>query len=65
MASGEYPLRRCCLPAQILDWAGRSGHVLAQGERWQANAEETFTTGEMVEIAEVKNLTLTVRRRPS
>jgi membrane-bound serine protease (ClpP class) len=51
------------LPAQILDWTGGSGHVLAQGERWQAKAEESFTKGETVEIADVKDLTLTVRRR--
>ena len=51
------------LPAEILDWSGRSGHVLAQGERWRAEGEEAFTTGERVEIADVRDLTLTVRRR--
>lgn len=51
------------LPAQILDWAGGSGHVLAQGERWQAKAEESFAKGETVEIADIQDLTLTVRRR--
>lgn len=51
------------LPAEILDWSGRSGHVLAQGERWRAQGDETFTTGERVEIADVRDLTLTVRRR--
>jgi membrane-bound serine protease (ClpP class) len=49
--------------AEILDWSERSGHVLAQGERWQARGEETFGAGEKVEIAEVRDLTLTVRRR--
>jgi membrane-bound serine protease (ClpP class) len=51
------------LPAEVLDWAERSGHVLAQGERWRAQSEETFDAGERVEIAEVSDLTLTVRRR--
>jgi membrane-bound serine protease (ClpP class) len=49
--------------AEVLDWSERSGHVLAQGERWQARSEETFRAGERVEIAEVRELTLTVRRR--
>lgn len=51
------------LPAQILDWQGDAGHVLAQGERWQARGEGTFQPGEMVEVATVKGLTLMVRPR--
>jgi membrane-bound serine protease (ClpP class) len=51
------------MPAEVLDWAERTGHVLAQGERWHARSEETFSAGERVEIAEVSDLTLTVRRR--
>ena len=50
-------------PAEILDWSGRSGHVLAQGERWRAEGEGAFTTGERVEIADARDLTLIVRRR--
>jgi membrane-bound serine protease (ClpP class) len=50
-------------PAEILDWSGRSGHVLAQGERWRAEGEGAFTTGERVEIAGARDLTLIVRRR--
>ena len=50
------------LPAEILDWSDRAGHVMAQGERWQAQSEETFTAGERAEIASVKGLTLIVRR---
>jgi membrane-bound serine protease (ClpP class) len=52
------------LPAKILDWRGNEGHVLAQGERWQACGEEIFKPGEIVEVAAVKSLTLMVRRRP-
>jgi membrane-bound serine protease (ClpP class) len=48
--------------AEVLDWSQRAGHVLAQGERWQARAEEEFSAGDKVEIADVKNLTVTVRR---
>jgi membrane-bound serine protease (ClpP class) len=51
------------LPAEVLDWSGREGHVIAHGERWQARAAETFAPGETVEVAGVNELTLLVRRR--
>jgi membrane-bound serine protease (ClpP class) len=52
------------LPAQVIDWSGSEGHVFADGERWQARAAEAFAPGETVEVAGIKDLTLTVRRRP-
>jgi membrane-bound serine protease (ClpP class) len=52
------------LPAEVLDWAGREGHVFTHGERWQAQATETFAPGETVEVAGINELTLLVRRRP-
>jgi membrane-bound serine protease (ClpP class) len=52
------------LPAEIIDWHGDSGHVFAQGERWQARGEGDFIAGEIVEVTAVKDLTLVVRRRP-
>jgi membrane-bound serine protease (ClpP class) len=52
------------LSAEVLDWSQRTGHVLAQGERWQAQAEEEFSAGDRVEITDVQNLTLTVRAQP-
>jgi membrane-bound serine protease (ClpP class) len=51
------------LPAKILDWSGDAGHAIAQGERWQARGEGTFTPGETVEVTTVDGLTLVVRRR--
>ena len=51
------------LPAEILDWSQGEGHVLAQGERWRAKADEHLAPGDSVEVAEVKDLVLTVRRR--
>ena len=52
------------LSAEVLDWSESEGHVLAQGERWQARGAETFKPGERVEVANIKDLTLEVRRRP-
>ncbi|MBR0783764.1 NfeD family protein [Bradyrhizobium iriomotense] len=53
------------LPAEVLDWNGNEGHVFAHGERWQARGAETFTPGEMAEVANVVDLTLLIRRAPA
>ncbi|MGY8633859.1 nodulation protein NfeD [Bradyrhizobium sp. 14AA] len=53
------------LPAEVLDWNGSEGHVFAHGERWQARGAETFKPGETVEVANVVDLTLLIRRAPA
>jgi membrane-bound serine protease (ClpP class) len=53
----------CGLPAEVLDWSGREGHVFTHGERWQAQGAEALAPGETVEVAGIKDLTLVVRRR--
>jgi membrane-bound serine protease (ClpP class) len=53
------------LSAEVLDWSENEGHVFAQGERWQARGIETFKPGDVVEVANIKDLTLVVRRRPA
>jgi membrane-bound serine protease (ClpP class) len=52
------------LSAEILDWSESEGHVFTQGERWQARGTEAFKPGDVVEVANVVDLTLVVRRRP-
>ncbi|MDB5621176.1 nodulation protein NfeD [Tardiphaga sp.] len=52
------------LPAEVLDWSNGAGHVFTQGERWQAQGAEAFTPGETVEVTNIMDLTLVVRRRP-
>ena len=49
-------------PAEILDWQGGEGHVLALGERWRAKADEPVAPGDSVEVTDVSDLVLTVRR---
>ncbi|PVE25490.1 serine protease [Microvirga sp. KLBC 81] len=51
-------------PAEVLDWSGDAGHVLALGERWQARAAQPLIPGEHVQIAGIQGLMLEVRRRP-
>ncbi|MER8666685.1 nodulation protein NfeD [Mesorhizobium sp. M1156] len=51
------------LPAEVLDWQGSEGHVLARGERWRAKADEPLAVGDSVEVADVRDLVLTIRRR--
>ena len=50
------------LSAEVLDWSENEGHVFAQGERWRARGAEAFKPGEMVEVANIVDLTLVVRR---
>ena len=52
------------LPAEVLDWSGNEGHVSAQGERWKARGAEAFQPGDTVEVANIVELTLVVRRWP-
>jgi len=51
------------LPVEILDWQGGEGHVLALGERWRAKADEPIAAGDSVEVSDISDLVLTVRRR--
>ncbi|MGX5850208.1 NfeD family protein [Mesorhizobium sp. PL10] len=51
------------VPAEILDWQGGEGHVLALGERWRAKADEPIAAGDSVEVTDISDLVLTVRRR--
>ncbi|OBQ67152.1 MULTISPECIES: NfeD family protein [Mesorhizobium] len=50
-------------PAEILDWQGTEGHVLALGERWRAKADEPIAAGDSVEVTDISDLVLTVRKR--
>lgn len=51
------------LPVEIIDWSGSEGHVFAQGERWRARANEPLSPGDSAEVAGIKDLVLTIRRR--
>ncbi|KRB23790.1 NfeD family protein [Mesorhizobium sp. Root172] len=50
-------------PAEILDWQGTEGHVLALGERWRGKADEPIAAGDSVEVTDISDLVLTVRKR--
>ncbi len=50
--------------AEVLDWSGQEGHVLAFGERWQARASQDLMPGEHVTITRIEGLMLEVRRMP-
>lgn len=50
------------LSAEVLDWNETEGHVFAHGERWQARGAGAFRPGERVEVANIVDLTLVVRR---
>nr|WP_249794959.1 nodulation protein NfeD [Bradyrhizobium sp. Oc8] len=50
------------LAAEVLDWSENEGHVFTHGERWQARGADSFKPGERVEVANIIDLTLVVRR---
>jgi membrane-bound serine protease (ClpP class) len=50
------------LIAEVLDWNENEGHVFTHGERWQARGADSFRPGERVEVANIVDLTLVVRR---
>ena len=49
--------------AEVLDWSGEEGHVLAVGERWQARHRSLWHRASVFEITGVEGLVLEVRRR--
>jgi membrane-bound serine protease (ClpP class) len=53
------------LPAEVLDWSEKEGHVFAHGERWRASGHATNKPGEIVQVANIVDLTLVVRRAPA
>lgn len=46
---------------EVLDWAGASGHVWAQGERWRAQGRERLSPGRFARVTGVESLTLQVK----
>ena len=51
------------LTAEVLDWNENEGHVFTHGERWQARGAEPSSPARVVEVANIVDLTLVVRRR--
>lgn len=49
--------------AEVLDWSGGEGHVLAEGERWRACATDILQPGDVADILSIDGLVLTVRKR--
>ncbi|CCA90875.1 conserved hypothetical protein (plasmid) [Novosphingobium sp. PP1Y] len=50
------------LHGEVLDWAGRCGHVLAHGERWVATGPENLECGALVVVEGIRGLQLQVAR---
>lgn len=48
--------------AEVLEWKGSTGRVLAQGEPWKAASEAAFKKGDIVKIAAVEGLVLKIEK---
>ena len=51
------------IPGTVDSWSGKSGFVIAHGERWQAVSEEPLNAGDAVSVTGRTGLTLDVARR--
>lgn len=51
-------------PTTVLDWAGSSGHVMVEGERWAAVSAESLSVGDEAYVTEVDGLTVHVSSVP-
>jgi len=49
----------------VLDWSGRSGRVLAAGERWRAEAASPLAPGQQVRVVGLDGLVLKVEPEPA
>jgi len=48
--------------ARVLDWSNGTGHVWAEGERWQARGDTDLTEGAPARIRKIDGITLVVGR---
>ncbi len=49
--------------AEVVDWSGNDGSVLAGGEVWRATAKQAFNPGDKVVVTRVDGLTLEVKKK--
>ena len=50
--------------AEVLSWDGKSGYVLAHGERWKAMSDTPLTAGQVARIEDMDGLTLKITSVP-
>lgn len=49
--------------AEVVDWNDGEGHVRAGGELWRATSTDDLTLGDIVTVASVDGLLLTVKKK--
>lgn len=49
--------------AEVVEWNGGEGLVMAGGELWRATSKETLMVGDDVDVVSMNGLLLTVSRR--
>lgn len=50
--------------AEVTEWAGGEGYVLADGELWRARSKQALSAGDQVRISQMDGLVVTVKRKP-
>ena len=49
--------------AEVVEWDGQKGYVSAGGELWRATSKDPLAPGDMVTVASVNGLMLTVSKQ--
>ena len=49
--------------AEVTEWSGREGRVLAGGELWQATSDDALAPGDQVTVSSMNGLVLRVKKQ--
>ncbi|MBW4706813.1 nodulation protein NfeD [Roseobacter sp. YSTF-M11] len=50
--------------AEVIDWTNGTGHVWAQGERWEAVGPRSLKPGDRIHVVGLKGLSLQIKKTP-
>ena len=51
------------LVGEVTEWEGNHGKVLVHGEIWEATCEENLSKGDQIEVMEIHDYHIKVRRK--
>ena len=49
--------------AEVTEWSGKEGYVMAGGERWRAISNDALQPGDQVAVAAMDGLVLRVKKK--
>ena len=49
--------------AEVTEWSGKEGYVMAGGELWRAMSDDALAPGDQVAVADMDGLVLRVKKK--